>query len=76
MVTSALATGDAPNTLTVVLIVVTRTWVHTGAIQVQIVRIDVIVRSRRPIVAVATPTAGRRHTEVAGVEEVIREVSG
>ena len=55
--------------MTVVLIVVIRTWVHIGAIQVQIVRIVVIVRSRRPIVAVATPIAGRRRIEVAGVEE-------
>jgi len=56
--------------LTVVLIVVIRTWVHIGAIQVQVVRIVVIVRSRRPIVAVAAPIVRRRRIEVAGVNEI------
>ena len=41
-----------PNTLSVVLIVVIGTWVYVGTIQVQVVAIVVIVRSRRPIVAV------------------------
>ena len=53
----------------VVLIVVIGTWVHIGAIQVQVVAIVVIVRSRRPIVAVRPSIVGRRCIEVAGVEE-------
>ena len=71
-----LTAGDAPNTSTAVLIVVIRTWVHTGAIQVQTVRIAATARSRRPIVAAAASIVGRRRIEVAGVEEVVREVSG
>lgn len=53
----------------VVLIVVIRTRVDIGAIQVQVVRIVAIVRSRRPIVPVATSIVRRRAIEVAGVEE-------
>ena len=47
-----LGTGRTPNTSPVVLIEVTGTWVHIGAIQVQVVATAVTVRSRRPIVAV------------------------
>ena len=66
-----LSTGRyrTPNTVAVVLIVVIGTWVHVGTIQVQVVRIVVIVRSRRPIVAVTTSIVRRRRIEVAGVEE-------
>ena len=60
-----------PNTPPVVLIVVSGTWVHTCAIQAQVVRTVVIVRSRRPIEAVTPPISSRRRIEVAGVEEVI-----
>ena len=61
--------GCTPNTVAVVLIVVIGTWVHVGTIQVQVVAIVVTVRSRRPIVAVATSIVRRRRIEVAGVEE-------
>ena len=43
----------------------------SATIQVQAVAIVVIVRSRRPIEADATPTIRRRTPELAGVEEVI-----
>ena len=68
----ALGATDAPNTKAVELIVVNRTWVDVGATQVQVVRIVVIVRSRRPIDPVATSIVRRRTIEVAGVEEVVR----
>ena len=64
-----------PNTVAVVLTVVIGTWVHAQTIQVQVVAIVVIARSRRPIVAVATSIAGGRRIEVAGLEEVIWESS-
>ena len=67
-----LGAGDAPNTSAAVLIAVSRTWVHAGTIQGQVVAIVEIVRSRRPIEAVATPIVRGRRSEVAGVEEVIR----
>ena len=72
-----LSTGRyrTPNTVADVLIAGTGTWAHVGTIQAQFVRIAVIVRSRRPIAAVATPIAGGRRTEVAGIEEVIWEAS-
>ena len=72
---ASLGAGYAPNTAAEVLIVATRTRVDIRAKQVQAVAIADIVRSRRPIVAVATPTARRRRSEVAGVEEVIRITS-
>ena len=65
----------APNAEAEVLIVVIGTWAHIRAVQVQSVRLAVIARSRRPIVAATPPIAGGRRTEVAGVEEVIREGS-
>ena len=55
--------------MTVVLIAVIGTWVDVRTIQVQVVRIVVIVHSRGPIVAVATPIVGRRAIEVPGIEE-------
>ena len=68
-----LSTGRyrTPNTDAVALSAAIGTWVHVGTKQVQAVRSVVIVRSRRPIVAVTTSTARRRRIEVAGVEEVI-----
>ena len=48
------------------------TWVHAGTIQVQDVATVVIVRSRRPIVAVGPSIVRRQATEAAGVEEVVR----
>ena len=67
-----LGAGDTPNTVAVVLIIATRTWVDSRAIQVQGVAIVVNVRSRRPIVAAATSIVGGRSIEDAGVEEVVR----
>ena len=60
-----------PNTSPEVLTVVIGTWAHICAIQVQVVRTVVTVRSRRPIVAVTPPITSRRRIEAAGVEEVI-----
>ena len=68
----ALGATDAPNTKAEVLTVATRTWADNRARQVQVVRIVVIVRSRRPIVPVATSIVRRRTSEAAGVEEVVR----
>ena len=70
-----IAWDHTPNTSAVVLTVVIRTWVNVGTIQVQEVATDVTVRSRRPIVTAATPTARGRRTEDAGVEEVVRKTS-
>ena len=64
-----LRAHQAPNWLTVVLIVVIGTWVDIGAIQIQVVAIVVIVHGRRPIVAARPPIIRRRTIEVAGVEE-------
>ena len=58
----------APNRLTVVLIVVVGTWVDVRTIEVQVVRIVVIVRCTGPIVAVRAPIVRRRIVEVAGVD--------
>ena len=66
-----LGAGRTPNTSPVVLIAVIGTWAYAGTNQVQEVAIVVIVRSRRPIVAVGPSIDRRRGTEVAGVEEVI-----
>ena len=71
--TVQLGAYRTPNTLPVALTVVTGTWVYAGTIQVQVVAIVVIARSRRPIVAVGPSIERRRSTEVAGVEEVVRE---
>ena len=49
---------------------------HERTIQVQEVRIVDTERSRRPIEAAVTPIDDRRHIDAAGIEEVIREVSG
>ena len=54
------------------LIDVIGTWAYVGTIQVQVVAIAVIVRSRRPIDAGQPSTARRRVIEVPGVEEVVR----
>ena len=68
-----LSTGryHTPNTEAVDPIAVIGTWAYAGTNQVQEVAIVVIVRSRRPIVAVGPSIDRRRGTEVAGVEEVI-----
>ena len=62
----------APNTQPVALKGDICTWVYAGAIQVQIVAIADIDRSRRPIVAGRPSIVGRRRSEAAGVEEVVR----
>ena len=68
-----LGAGDrTPNTVAVVLIVVTGTWIHVGTTQEQVVATEATVRSRRPIVAAATPIECGRRSEEAGVEEIIR----
>ena len=48
-----------PNTEAVALIEVIGTWVYIGTMQVQAVASEVIVRSRRPIVAVGASIVGR-----------------
>ena len=55
--------------------VVTRTWVDARAIQVQEVRIEATVRSRRPIGPGSTSSVRLRDTELTGVEEVVRIAS-
>ena len=67
--------GQTPNAVAVVLIVVTGTRVHVRTIQVQVVRIEVIERRRRPIVPVSTSIVGGRRIEVAGIEEVNWELT-
>ena len=67
-----LGVYSTPNTVSGVLTEDTGTWAHEGAIQAQAVRTDVILRSRRPIVAVVTSIVCRRAIEEAGVEEVVR----
>ena len=66
-----LGTGRTPNTKPVVLTEAIGTRVHIGAIQVQAVATEAIVRSRRPIVAVGPSNTRRRAIEAAGVEEVV-----
>ena len=65
-----LGTYQTPNSPPVVLIVVVSTWVDIRAIQIQVVSVVVIVRGRRPIVAVAASIVNRAAVDVAGVEEV------
>ena len=64
-----------PNTVAVGLIVAIGTWIHAGTIQAQKVASAVIVRSRRPIAAARATIAHRTTVDVAGIEEVIRELS-
>ena len=59
----------------VVLIVVVRTRIYVVADEVQIVGVVVIVRSRRPIVAVVATIVRRRTVPVAGVDKLSRGTS-
>ena len=68
-----LGAGQAPNRAAAVLIAAIGAWVHIRATQTQAIRIEVTAGGRRPIVAVATSTAGRAIIEAARVEEVIGE---
>ena len=57
------------NRVPVVLIVVIRTRIHVATVEVQVVRVVGIVRSRRPIVAVVATIVRRRTVPVAGIDE-------
>ena len=70
---SILGPSDATDRPPAVLGAGARAW--GDAVEAQAVGVATIVRRRRPIVPVATPTVRRRRSEDAGVDEVIGEGS-
>ena len=63
--------GYTAHCSTVELIVVVCPWVHVGTIQVQVISVVIIVRRRRPVVAVAASIIHRPAVNVAGVEVLV-----
>ena len=62
--------------MTVVLIVVIRTWIHVVTVEVQVVGVVSIARGRRPIVAVVATIVRRRIVPVAGIDEYTTQAGG